>query len=86
MYASGSNSNGQLGFPSNITQLNSLTLVPLASKYKVVKVSAGDYCSAIIAEDTSINKRVLLVCGSNTNGIFGQALPKTNIYNFQPIL
>jgi PKD repeat protein len=86
LYASGSNSNGQLGFSSNITQQNSLTLVPLASKYKVVKVSAGDYCSAIIAEDTSISKRVLLVCGSNINGIFGQALPKTNIYNFQPIL
>ena len=86
LYASGSNSNGQLGFPSNITQQNSLTLVPLASKYKVLKVSAGDYCSAIIAEDTSINKRVLLVCGSNVNGIFGQALPRTNIYNFQPIL
>ena len=86
LYASGSNSNGQLGFPSNITQQNSLTLVPLASKYKVIKVSAGDLCSAIIAEDTSINKRVLLVCGSNINGIFGQALPRTNIYNFQPIL
>jgi PKD repeat protein len=86
LYASGSNSNGQLGFPSNVTQLNSLTLVPLASKYKVLRVSAGDLCSAIIAEDTLIGKRVLLVCGSNTNGIFGQALPKTNIYNFQPIL
>lgn len=86
LYASGSNSNGQLGFPSNITQQNSLTLVPLASKYKVVKVSAGDICSAIIAEDTTLNKRVLLVCGSNTNGIFGQALPRTDIYNFQPIL
>jgi PKD repeat protein len=86
LYASGSNSHGQLGFPSNITQLNSLTLVPLASKYKVLKVSAGDFCSAIIAEDTLIGKRVLLVCGSNANGIFGQALPKTNIYNFQPIL
>ena len=86
LYASGSNSNGQLGFPSNITQQNSLTLVPLASKYKVLKVSAGDYCSAIIAEDTTISKRVLLVCGSNVNGIFGQALPKTNIYTFQPIL
>ena len=86
LYASGSNSNGQLGFPSNITQQNSLTLVPLASKYKVLKVSAGDFCSAIIAEDTSISKRVLLVCGSNINGIFGQALPRTNIYNFQPIL
>jgi len=86
LYASGSNSNGQLGFPLNVTQLNSLTLVPLASKYKVLRVSAGDLCSAIIAEDTLIGKRVLLVCGSNTNGIFGQALPKTNIYNFQPIL
>jgi PKD repeat protein len=86
LYASGSNSNGQLGFSSNITQQNSLTLVPLASKYKVLKVSAGDYCSAIIAEDTTISRRVLLVCGSNINGIFGQALPKTNIYNFQPIL
>jgi len=86
LYASGSNSNGQLGFPSNITQQNSLTLVPLASKYKVIKVSAGDYCSAIIAEDTSIGKRVLLGCGSNINGIFGQALPRTNIYSFQPIL
>ena len=86
LYASGSNSNGQLGFPSNITQLNSLTLVPLASKYKVVKVSAGDFQSAIIAEDTTINKRVLLVCGSNTNGIFGNSLPLSNIYNFQPIL
>ena len=86
LYASGSNSNGQLGFPSNITQQNSLTLVPIASKYKVVKVSAGDICSAIIAEDTTLNKRVLLVCGSNINGIFGQALPLTNIYNFQPIL
>ena len=86
LYASGSNSHGQLGFPSNITQLNSLTLVPLVSKYKVLKVSAGDFCSAIIAEDTLIGKRVLLVCGSNANGIFGQALPKTNIYNFQPIL
>ena len=86
LYASGSNSNGQLGFPSNITQQNSLTLVPLASKYKVVKVSAGDLCSAIIAEDTTTSKRVLLVCGSNINGIFGQALPRTNIYNFQPIL
>jgi len=86
LYASGSNSNGQLGFPSNITQQNSLTLVPLASKYKVLKVSAGDYCSAIIAEDTTISKRVLLVCGSNINGIFGQALPLTNIYNFQPII
>ena len=86
LYASGSNSNGQLGFSSNITQQNSLTLVPLASKYKVVKVSAGDLCSAIIAEDTTISKRVLLVCGSNVNGIFGQALPRTNIYNFQPIL
>ena len=86
LYASGSNSNGQLGFPSNITQLNSLTLVPIASKYKVVKVSAGDYCSAIIAEDTTISKRILLVCGSNINGIFGQTLPFTNIYNFQPIL
>jgi len=86
LYASGLNSNGQLGFPSNITQQNSFTLVPLASKYKVVKVSAGDYCSAIIAEDTTLNKRVLLVCGSNINGIFGQALPRTNIYNFQPIL
>jgi PKD repeat protein len=86
LYASGSNSNGQLGFPSNITQLNSLTLVPLASKYKVIKVSAGDYCSAIIVEDTTISKRVLLVCGSNINGIFGQALPKTNIYSFQPII
>jgi hypothetical protein len=86
LYASGSNSNGQLGFPSNITQQNSLTLVPIASKYKVVKVSAGDICSAIIAEDTTLNKRVLLVCGSNTNGIFGQALPRTDIYNFQPIL
>ena len=86
LYASGSNSHGQLGFSSNITQLNSLTLVPLASKYKVLRVSAGDLCSAIIAEDTLIGKRVLLVCGSNINGIFGQALPKTNIYNFQPIL
>jgi len=86
LYASGSNSNGQLGFPSNITQQNSLTLVPLATKYKVLKVSAGDYCSAIIAEDTTISRRVLLVCGSNINGIFGQALPRTNIYNFQPIL
>jgi hypothetical protein len=86
LYASGSNSYGQLGFPSNITQLNSLTLVPLASKYKVIKVSAGDFCSALIAEDTSIGKRVLLVCGSNVNGIFGQALPRTNIYSFQPIL
>ncbi len=86
LYASGSNSNGQLGFSSNITQQNSLTLVPLASKYKVLKVSAGDYCSAIIAEDTTISKRVLLVCGSNINGIFGQALPLTNIYNFQPII
>jgi PKD repeat protein len=86
LYASGLNSNGQLGFPSNITQQNSFTLVPLASKYKVVKVSAGDYCSAIIAEDTTLNKRVLLVCGSNINGIFGQALPRTNIYSFQPIL
>jgi len=86
LYASGSNSHGQLGFPSNITQLNSLTLVPLASKYKVLRVSAGDLCSAIIAEDTLVGKRVLLVCGSNVNGIFGQALPKTNIYNFQPIL
>jgi hypothetical protein len=86
LYASGSNSNGQLGFPSNVTQLNSLTVVPLASKYKVVKVSAGDLCSAIIVVDTILNKRVLLVCGSNANGIFGQALPRTNIYNFQPIL
>jgi len=86
LYASGSNSNGQLGFPSNITQQNSLTLVPLASKYKVLKVSAGDFSSAIIAEDTTLNKRVLLVCGSNANGIFGQSLPLTNIYNFQPIL
>ena len=86
LYASGSNSNGQLGFPSNITQQNSLTLVPLAAKYKVLKVSAGDYCSAIIAEDTTIGKRVLLGCGSNINGIFGQALPRTNIYSFQPIL
>ena len=86
LYASGSNSNGQLGFPSNITQLNSLTLVPIASKYKVVKVSAGDNCSAIIAEDTTISRRILLVCGSNINGIFGQTLPFTNIYNFQPIL
>jgi hypothetical protein len=49
-------------------------------------VSAGDFCSAIIAEDTTISKRVLLACGSNINGIFGQALPRTNIYNFQPIL
>ena len=49
-------------------------------------MSAGDFCSAIIAEDTLIGKRVLLVCGSNANGIFGQALPKTNIYNFHPIL
>jgi len=86
LYASGSNSNGQLGFPSNITQQNSLTLVPLASKFKVLKVSAGDFCSAIIAEDTTIGKRVLLVCGSNINGIFGQSLPRTNIYSFQPIL
>ena len=86
LYASGSNSNGQLGFPSNITQINSLTLVPLASKYKVVKVSAGDDCSAIIAEDTTINKRVLLVCGSNANGIFGNSLSLSNIYIFQPIL
>ncbi len=86
LYASGSNSNGQLGFPSNISQLNSLTLVPLASKYKVLRVSAGDLCSAIIAEDTTIGKRVLLVCGSNVNGIFGQALPRTNIFSFQPIL
>jgi len=86
LYASGSNSNGQLGFASNVTQQNSLTLVPLSTKYKVVKVSAGDYCSAIIAEDTTINKKVLLVCGSNENGIFGQALPRTNIYNFQPII
>ncbi len=86
LYASGSNSNGQLGFSSNIVQQNSLTLVPLNSKYKVIKVSAGDYCSAVIAEDTILNKRVLLVCGSNINGIFGQALPRTNIYNFQPIL
>jgi PKD repeat protein len=86
LYASGSNAEGQLGFPSNITQLNSLTLVPLASKYKVVKVSAGDFQSAIIAEDTIINKRVLLVCGSNTNGIFGNSLPLSNIYNFQPLL
>jgi PKD repeat protein len=86
LYASGSNANGQLGFSSSITQLNSLTLVPLASKYKVVKVSAGDFQSAIIAEDISINKRVLLVCGSNIGGIFGQSLPKTDIYNFQPII
>ena len=86
LYASGSNANGQLGFPSSITQLNSLTLVPLASKYKVVKVSAGDFQSAIIAEDISINKKVLLVCGSNIGGIFGQSLPKTDIYNFQPII
>jgi hypothetical protein len=49
-------------------------------------VSAGDYSSAIIAEDTSISRRVLLVCGSNINGIFGQALPRTNIFSFQPIL
>jgi hypothetical protein len=86
LYASGSNAEGQLGFPSNITQLNSLTLVPLASKYKVVKICAGDFESAIIAEDTSINKRVLLVCGNNSYGIFGQSLPKTNIFNFQPII
>jgi hypothetical protein len=61
-------------------------LVPLASKYKVVKICAGDFESAIIAEDTSINKRVLLVCGKNSNGIFGQSLPRTNIFNFQPII
>ena len=86
LYASGSNSNGQLGFPANIIQQNSLALVPLASKYKVVKVSAGDDCSAIIAEDITINKRVLLVCGSNANGIFGNSLPLSNVFNFQPIL
>ena len=86
LYASGSNTNGQLGFASNITQLNSLTLVPLLSNYKVVEVSAGDWCSAIIVEDISINKRILLGCGDNSNGIFGQSLPKTNIFTFQPIL
>lgn len=86
LYASGSNLFGQLGFPSSVSQLNSLTLVPLPSKYKVIKVSAGDFCSAIIVEDISLNKRILLVCGDNTNGIFGQSLPLTKIYNFQAIL
>ena len=86
LYASGSNTNGQLGLPSNITQVNSLTLVPLPSNYKVVEVSAGDSCSAIIVEDISINKRILLGCGENSNGIFGQSLPKTNIFTFKPIL
>jgi PKD repeat protein len=86
LYASGSNANGQLGFPQNITQINSLTKVPLSLNYKVLKVSAGDNCSAIIVQDILLMKKVLLVCGNNANGAFGNNLPKTNIFNFTPIV
>ena len=63
-----------------------LNKIPLNSKFKVVKVSAGDKTSAIIVEDSVLNKKVLLVCGDNSSGTFGQALPRHTIYGFQSIL
>ena len=86
LYGSGDNTYGQLGLPSNISKVNVLTKIPLNSKFRIVKVSAGDTTSAIIVEDTVLNKKVLLVCGDNNLGTFGQALPKSNIYGFQSIL
>ncbi len=86
LYGSGDNTHGQLGLPSNISKVNVLTKIPLNSKFRIVKVSAGDTTSAIIVEDTVLNKKVLLVCGDNNLGTFGQALPKSNIYGFQSIL
>ena len=86
LYGSGDNTYGQLGLPSSISKVNVLTKIPLNSKFKVVKVSAGDKTSAIIVEDSVLNKKVLLVCGDNSSGTFGQALPRNTIYGFQSIL
>jgi PKD repeat protein len=86
LYGSGDNTYGQLGLPSSISKVNVLTKIPLNSKFKVLKVSAGDKTSAIIVEDSLLNKKVLLVCGDNSSGTFGQALPRNTIYGFQSIL
>ena len=86
LYGSGDNSFGQLGLPSSVTKVNTLTKIPLNSKFKVLKVSAGDTTSAIIVQDTVLNKKVLLVCGNNTFGSLGQSLPKNNIFGFQIVL
>ena len=86
LYGAGDNTFGQLGLPNNISKVNVLTKIPLASKFKVVKVSAGDKTSAIIVEDSVLNKKVLLVCGDNSLGTFGQSLPKTNVFGFKVLL
>jgi len=86
LYGSGDNTYGQLGLPSNISKVNVLTKIPLNAKFKVVKVSAGDRTSAIIVEDIVLNKKVLLVCGDNSLGTFGQALSRNIIYGFQTVL
>jgi hypothetical protein len=86
LYGSGDNSFGQLGLPSSISKVNVLTKIPLNSKFKVVKVSAGDTTSAIIVQDSILNKKVLLACGNNSFGSLGQSLPKNNIFGFQIIL
>jgi PKD repeat protein/alpha-tubulin suppressor-like RCC1 family protein len=86
LYGSGDNTYGQLGLPNNISKVNVLTKIPLNSKFKIVKVSAGDRTSAIIVEDSILNKKVLLVCGDNSSGTFGQALPRNIIFGFQSIL
>jgi len=86
LYGSGDNSFGQLGLPSSISKVNVLTKIPLNSKFKVIKVSAGDTTSAIIVQDSILNKKVLLVCGNNSFGSLGQSLPKNNIFGFQIIL
>lgn len=86
LYGAGDNTFGQLGLPSNISKVNVLTKIPLNTKFKVVKVSAGDRTSAIIVEDSVLNKKVLLVCGDNTLGTFGVSLSKINIFGFQVLL
>ena len=86
LYCSGSNAFGQLGLGSGVANSLSLKKVILPSSYKVLLISAGFNKSAVVVLDSINNKKLLLVCGDNSDSGLGDNLPKSNVYAFSTVL
>lgn len=86
VYCSGSNSHGQLGLGRNISLVSGLTKVTLPTNYRALLISAGKNKSALVALDTITNKKLLLVCGDNSDLNLGQNLIQGSVYNFSIVL
>ena len=86
LYCSGSNAFGQLGLGSGVANSSSLRKVTLPLNYKVLLISAGFNKSAIVVLDSLNNKKLLLVCGDNSDSGLGDNLPKSNVYAFSTVL